>query len=164
MTNEPQILANVMDKTRAITKMYLKLLENTDWHQVFESNGKQLNSVFWLTAHLPVTENFLLLKCTGGEAMKVPFARQFGLGSVPPKPEECPPKDEVLSYFKEVHDKAIAHVASLDPAVLDQPNPSGFEFAGENSIRSIIIHAIRHEGTHAGHLGWLCKLSGIKTI
>ncbi len=164
MTSEATILSNVMDKTRQLTGLYLNLLQNTDLHRVFELDTIKLNSAFWIMAHLCVTENFLLLRSTGGELVKIPWARQFGLGSVPLSREECPSFDEVSAVFKDIHQKAILHIASLDNSFLDETNATGFEFAGEKTVRSVIVHAIRHEGTHAGHLGWLCKLQGIKTI
>ena len=164
MSNEPQILANVLNKTRDITKLYLKLLDKTDWHKMYEVNGTKLNTVFWLAAHISITQNYLALRCTGGEKITLPYARQFGMGSTPSAAEECPPKDEMLNNFNMIHEKSIAHIASLDPAYLDEPNPTGFEFLGENNVRSMIVHAIRHENMHSGHLGWLCKLNGIKTI
>ncbi len=164
MKTESAILANVMDKTRALTNMYFSLLKDADLYKEFEVDGKKLNTAFWLMAHLPVTQNFLLLRSTGGDFVKIPWARQFGLGSAPSAIEDCPPLHEVKDVFKQVHEKSIAHIAQLDDAILDQDGSTGFEFAGEKTIRSLVIHAIRHEGTHAGHLGWLCKLHGIKTI
>jgi hypothetical protein len=164
MNNEPYVLAHVMDKTRELTGLYLNLLANTDLYQSFEMNGKPVNSVFWIMAHLPVTQNFLMLRSTGAEHVKIPWARQFGLGSVPVAKEECPPLDEVKDVMKKVHDLSLAHVRQIDPEQLELPNTSGFEFMGVKSIRDVIIHAIRHEGTHAGHLGWLCKCYGIKTV
>jgi len=164
MNNESAILAHVMNKTRELTGIYLNILKGVDVHKTFMQGDKSLNSVFWIMAHLPVTENFLLLRSTGGEHVKIPWARQFGLGSVPIAKEDCPPLDEVKAVFEDVHTKSIRHIAGLDTSFLDQTNTTGFEFFGENSVRSVIIHAIRHEGTHAGHLGWLCKLHGLKTI
>jgi hypothetical protein len=164
MATEPQILSDVMDKTRQLTAYYMNFLKQTDLHKVFEIEGKRLNSAFWIMAHLAVTENFLLLRSTGGDHVKIPWARQFGLGSVPPAPGDCPPIDEVNQLLQQIHEKSLKHIASLDPEILDQENSTGFTFDGDKSIRSAVVHAIRHEGSHAGHLGWLCKLNGIKTL
>ena len=163
-TTEWSVMARVMQKTRDITLMYFKLLRNTDLQRTFEINGIKLNSPFWIMAHLAVTENFLLNRSTGGPVIKIPWARQFGMGSEHSLPEACPPLDEVLETLATVHKSAMDHVASLSDDLLDQPNTSGFEFLGEKTYRSVMEHAIRHEGTHSGHLGWLCKLNGIKTI
>lgn len=164
MNIESSTLAGVMDKTRQITLLYLDKLKETDLHHVFEINGNRLNSAFWIMAHLPVTQNYLMLRATGGEHVKIPWARQFGQGSTPPIPSEFPSLDEVKGVMKEVHEKSLAHVRGLAPGILEQPNLAGFEFPGVKTVRDVIVHAIRHEGTHAGHLGWLCKLHGIKTV
>ena len=161
---ETQTLVETLELTRDLTKYYLKNLEGKDIHKVFEIEGIQLNSIIWLIAHITVSENWLLLVCTGAEHVKIPWARQFGLGSEIPKKEDCPPFDEVLTYFNQVHKEAIAHVSRLTDEDLEKPTANGIDFGGEDSIRAIIKHAIRHEGTHAGHLGWLCKLFGVKTI
>lgn len=162
--SESLVLANVMDKTREITELYLNLLKDSDIHKVFEADGKPLNSAIWIMAHLPVTQNFLMLRSTGAEHVKIPWARLVGLGSNPPEKDQYPPVDEIRSVMQEVHLKSLNHVKGLSPEQLELPNTSGFNFMGIHSFRDVIIHCIRHEGTHAGHLGWLCKLQGIKTI
>ncbi len=164
MSTEAAILSHVMDKSRQLTNIFLDLIKDVDPYRVFESGGSKLNSVFWIMAHLAVTKNFLLLRCTGGELVKIPWARQFGLGSVPSAKEDCPPIEEVKGFLSDVHRKSVLHIASLNDSYLDEVNATGFEFAGEKSVRSIIIHAIRHENLHGGHLSWLCKLHGIKTL
>lgn len=164
MTNECEVLAHVVDKTRQLSLLYLGKLKDCDPYRTYQAEGVTLNSILWLKAHLAVTENWLLLRSTGGPSVKIPWARQFGLGSAIPAKEEYPPLDEVNAIFNEVHAASVAHVSSLPEEMLGQINTTGFEFAGENTIRSVIVHGIRHEGTHAGHLGWLCKLNGIKTI
>jgi uncharacterized damage-inducible protein DinB len=104
------------------------------------------------------------LRSTGAEHVKIPWARLVGLGSTPPEKDQYPPLDEIRSVMNEVHAKSLAHVRTLDADQLNQPNTSGFNFMGIHTFRDVIIHTIRHEGTHTGHLGWLCKLQGIKTI
>ena len=64
----------------------------------------------------------------------------------------------------EVHRQAIAHVATLGEDALSAPNPTGLPLGGAGQVRDVIMHAIRHEGSHIGHLGWLCKLHGIPTV
>lgn len=61
-----------------------------------------------------------------------------------------------------MHAKAIEHVRTLDDVALSAPNPTGLPFGPQ--IRDVITHAIRHESSHTGHLGWLCKLHGVKTM
>ena len=161
---ETQTLVETLELSRDLTRYYLSNLKEQDVYKVFEIEGKQLNSIIWLVAHITVSENWLLLVCTGGEHVKIPWARQFGLGSEVPKKEDCPPFEEILSYFKQVHKKSIAYISQLTDDDLNQPTTNGIDFGGEDSVRAIIKHAIRHECAHAGHLGWLCKLFGVKTI
>jgi len=161
---ETQTLVEMLELSRDLTKFYLSKLKDKDIHKTFEVEGIQLNSILWLMAHITVSENWLLLVCTGGDRVKIPWARQFGLGSEIPKKEDCPPFEEVLDYFYQVHKKATTYISQLTDEDLGKPTTNGINFGGEDSVRAIIKHAIRHEGTHTGHLGWLCKLYGIKTI
>ncbi len=161
---ETQTLVETLELSRELTNFYLKKLEGQDVYKSFEIEGKQLNSILWLVAHMTVSENWLLLVCTGGEHVKIPWARQFGLGSEIPAKEDYPPVDEIMNTFYEVHKKAMAYVSTLTDEDLSQPTTNGITFGGEDSKRAIIKHAVRHECSHAGHLGWLCKLFGVETI
>jgi uncharacterized damage-inducible protein DinB len=164
MKKEAQVLADMMDSTRQLSFYYWNKLQEKDIYKTFECNGAVLNNAFWVMAHLAVTENFLLLRSTGGEMIKFSWAKQFGLGAALPLKEECPPLQEMIDTLNFVHQKSLLHLSQLSDEDLEKPTITGVKFGGEDSIRSIIMHAIRHEGTHAGHLGWLCKLHGIKTI
>jgi len=161
---ETEVLVEMLESSRELTNSYLKKLENEDVYKVFTVEGKQLNSVLWLMAHVAVSENWLLLVSTGGERVKIPWARQFGLGSEIPNKEDYPSVTEIREVFDLVHQTAMTHICQLSDKDLSKPTATGTTFGGEDSIRSIIKHAIRHESIHAGHLGWLCKLFGIKLI
>lgn len=161
---EVQTLIETIEFTRDLTKYYLHKLKGIDNHKVFEVEGKRLNSVLWIIAHMAVSENFLLLICTGGERVKIPWARQFGLGSEIPKKKDCPPMEEVLLTLNEVHQQAIKHLNTLSDEQLSTPTTKELSFIGDNTIKNVIKHHIRHEGSHNGQLGWLCKLFDIKTI
>lgn len=161
---ESKILANLLNNARDLTRWYLSKLKEVDVYKSFEVNDKQFNSVIWEIAHLAVTENYLILRSTGGEKISIPWARQFGLGSGIPSKDECPPYEEIWNTFKEIHEKSIAHIKSLSDDDLNKPTLTGATFGGEDTFRSIIMHCARHESVHTGHLGWLCKLHGVKTI
>ena len=161
---ETQTLVEILESTRNLTKYYLSKLKGKDEHKVFEVEGKQLNNILWIIAHITVSENWLLLVCTGGEKVKIPWARQFGMGSSIPQKELSPPFKEILQSFKEVHETAVHHISQLKEEELDNVTTNGTALGGEDSIRSIIKHAVRHEGIHAGQLSWLCKLHEVETI
>lgn len=165
MTNS-ELLAIAVDDARKYSLFYLNKLikNNADLGKTFEVEGKTLNNAIFIAGHLAVTENYLCLRCTGGEIVRFGWAKLFALGAPVPKVEECPPLEEILATMSAVHDKSLSHIRSLSDSDLENINVGGFKFATDESNRSVILHAVRHESSHAGHLGWLCKLHGIKTI
>jgi len=163
MPSEIEVLAHMMERTRQFTLSYFDRLKDQDLHRKFVCEGKELNTAYWIIAHLAVTENGLLLMATGGPFEKFSWAKHFSVGGKGLPEEECPPFETVLDTFHGVHAKAIAHLRSLPDAALEGPNPTNMTILGP-TLRDVITHAIRHEGSHIGHLGWLCKLYGIKTV
>jgi len=163
MPTEAAVLAHTMRKTREYTRFYLNKLQGQDLHRRFICEGKELNSAYWLIAHIAVTQNGLLLMATGGPFEKFSWAKHFGRGGAGLPPEQCPPLEEVMAIFDRIHDTATTHVAALPDEALEGPNVTGIAMIG-TSVRDVIIHAIRHEGLHTGHLSWLCKLYGIGTM
>ncbi len=162
---EANILADSFESVRSLTRWYISKLKDADMHKVFEADGKKLNSAYWVTAHLTWSEQFLLLQAIGGNPLNIPWLEQFRIGSkMPDDKNGLPPVKQVLDAWKEIHAAAMAHVRSLPDELLGKDNPAGFGFGGDNSYRMMIQHAIRHEAMHTGHLSWLCKLYGLKTI
>ena len=66
MKTEAQVLAHMLGRTREYTLFYLRGLKDVDVHRRFVCEGKELNTVFWLVAHLATSENGLFLRATGG--------------------------------------------------------------------------------------------------
>lgn len=163
MKTEAALLTHVMDRSRQNTLRYLDYLPDVDPHRMFVCEGKSLNTLFWLSAHLATTENGLLLLATGGPFEKFSWAKHFGPGSTGLPPEQCPPYAEVRATFDAVHQRAMAHLPTLDDAALERPNLTGFTRFGP-LMRDVITQAIRHESYHAGQIGWLCKLYGKTTF
>jgi len=162
---EAEILADTYENVRILTKWYLSKMKDVDMQKVFEVDGKKFNSAYWITAHLTWSEQFLLLLALGGKPLDIPWLDQFRIGAkFPDDKNGLPPIKQILDAWKEIHVAAMAHVRSLPDEVLNKDNPSGFGFGDDKSYRMMIHHAIRHESIHAGHLSWLCKLYGIKTV
>lgn len=131
----------------------------------FAVEDKKLNSAYWILAHLIWAENFLLIQALGGKAFEYDWLPKFAIGVPCPEPGgNLPEVKQLLDIWKEVHPAAMQHVRSLSDDVLATDNPMGMGFGGDNSYRMMIQHAIRHEAMHTGHLSWLCKLYGIKTV
>ncbi len=163
MKTEAKVLSHMMDRTRQYNRWYLSGLKDVDPHREFVCEGVKLNTLFWLVAHLAVSENGLLLRATGGPFEKFSWAKHFSVGSKGLPKEECPPYTEVWATFKAVHEKTMAHLPTITDEALEQPNITGLPLIGTN-VRDVITHAIRHEGLHTGHITWLCKLNGINTM
>ncbi len=162
MTTEAQVLSHMMDRTRDWTRYYLNGLKGQDPHRRFVCEGKGLNTMFWLVAHITLTENGLLLATTGGDFEKFWWAKHFTLNAAGLPPEECPPFAEIMEAFTAVHAKVMVHLPTLSLEQMNAPNPTKLNIG--TTIRDVITHAIRHEGGHSGQLAWLCKLYGIKMI
>lgn len=160
---EAQVLAHIIERTRQYTRSYLDRLKEVDVHRRFTCEGKELNSAYWTVGHLAVTQNGLLLMATGGPFEKFSWAKHYGRGGTGLPAGQCPPFGEVMETFDLVHARAVAHVSSLTREALDGPNVTGIAAIG-NTVRDVVVHGIRHEGLHTGHLSWLCKLHGIATM
>ena len=139
-------------------------LKEVDMTKSFEYDGKEFNSAYWIVAHIAWAENMLLLRGTGGKRVRLPWLKSFEIGSKYEHTSEMPPIKEIIEGMKLIHETAKTHLKTLSVDDLDKPNTLDFEFMGDKTIRMIIQHAARHEASHAGHLGWLCKMHGVKTF
>lgn len=163
MHPESRFLAHSMDRAREWTLFYFDRLKDQDLHRRFVCEGRELNSAYWLIAHLTASENGLLLFATGGPFEKFSWAKHFSIGGAGLPPDQCPPFDEVWGMFNAVHARAMAHIPTLSEEALASPNRTKLPAIGPRT-HDVITHAARHESSHTGHLGWLCKLYGIRTI
>ena len=111
-----------------------------------------------------MSENFLANYLTYGPATKEDWFRHFAMGGDNKVTDEYPDFKEVLNSFRQIHDSTIGHIHDLTDDDLAKPTKKEFNVAGIVTVRDAIIHAIRHESIHTGHLGWLCKLHGVKSV
>ncbi len=159
--------AEQIQGVRDLSMTYLKLLENADWYVPFEVNGVQLNSISWIVAHLSASQNFLQNYCIGKQMLKIPWARQFGMGSTPSSREETPSQEELMETLDRVLQNTVKNVSEIDPTTYGLPNPAGFKaplFGKELTIEDMIFHGIWHESHHSGQLASWAKSLGIATI
>jgi uncharacterized damage-inducible protein DinB len=161
---EAQTWIYMLQKTREQTLGYLTKLSEENLHQPFQLEGCRINSIFWISAHLAVSANFLLLHTTGAERVKLPWARAYGLGGNGLPENEAPPIAEVLEALNEIQKRAESFIGPMTDTDFAKPTVTGTNFGGEDSLRSIISHHIRHENAHAGQLGLICKALGKPTI
>lgn len=161
---EAHFLADMMRHAHDITQSHIRKLESVDLHKRFNVEGKELNSAYWLFAHMTVSQNWLILRGTNGPFQKFSWAKLFNLGTKPPPIEDCPPFEEVKSKLEEIQRLSLEHVSALDENALGSPHNAMMQLPGSNTMREIIKFQVRHESMHNGQLSWLCKLHGIKTL
>lgn len=159
-----KILLNTFQETRNLSNFYFNKLKDTDINRTFEANGVPLNSARWIMAHLTWAEHSLILEALGAEKISVDWFRKVSFGTPLCKTEELPPIESILNTMKTVHDAVNSFVPLFTDEALEEKNMLGLKFGPNESKRFMLIHAIRHEGTHAGQLSWLCKINNIKTI
>ena len=160
---QANLLADTYEMAFGLVRFYTGNLKEADPNKQWDVNGHALNSIAWINSHLCWSENFLLLKAIGGASPAIDWFEHYSFGSDGSLHDAKVDMKSILSDRKIVHEAAMSHLRSLSDEDLDKDNLIGISFGSGKSVRNIIQHAIRHEGTHAGHLGWLCKINGVKT-
>lgn len=158
-------ILEMLQSARALTNFYITKLKDVDHDKVFICEGKKLNSVNWIIAHLCWTDEFLLVQSTKNELqLKKDWFEEFGLGSNPEAVKTKLSYDEYVQLLNSNREQIINYVKTLLDEQLEEDNILQMSMGGSKALKNILYHAIRHEGTHAGHLGWLCKLHGLETV
>ena len=160
--SESQILADVYEKVRNLSKMFIKSIDQIDIHKQLEINGVKFNSAYWLIAHLAWTEHSLIVYGVGGQDMKLEWLEEYGFGTDPENVITKPPLEDVLKQLDDINAKAMEIIKGLSDEQLEEDNHLDFTIAGSKSKRNLIIHSIRHEPMHIGQLSWILKSNGIK--
>ena len=148
--HDANLLADAFEGAYGMTRFYTSKLKEADPFKEWEVNGHKLNSLAWLTAHLCWAEDTLLLKATGGERFECKWLKHYNIGSDGSIHDPNITFKELLDTRKAIHEKTMNHLRTLTNEDLDKENAFGFEFFGSKTIRSIIHHAIRHEGWAGG--------------
>ena len=159
---ESEILADVYEKVRSLSKMFIGGLKDIDTEKRLEIDNIKFNSAYWIVAHLVWTEHFLIIQGVGGEDMKIDWLNEYGFGSDPEKVKTKPPFEEILKKLDEVHIKAVEIITGLSDKQLEEDNFIDTNFGGLKAKRNVITHAIRHEPMHIGQISWILKSNGIK--
>lgn len=163
MTNV-QLLAETFEMAHGLVKYYNSQLKEADAYKEWEINGQKLNSLIWINAHLCWSEHLLVLQALGIKAEVPDWLNHYRLGSDGSFHDTTISLKQVLDERKKIHQLAMAAIQALSDENLAEDNALGMQFGEEKSKQIVLQHAIRHEATHAGHLGWLCKINGVKTI
>src|SRR5665213_2052160 len=140
MQTELNTIREIIQRTRELANYYIHKTKNVDVKKRFEVNGKKLNSIYWLVAHLAWAENNLIIRSTGGPNPEVPWLKFFALGKPAEEGETNGPSyEEVLAGFEKVHKIAMEHLEKMDPALLDSPNKLDWEIMNSKTMRATLI-------------------------
>jgi uncharacterized damage-inducible protein DinB len=162
--SESQILWDVFEDVRGLTKFYLMRAAEVDPHRVFHGEDKSLNTLYWLMGHIVWAEHYLLVECLSGKRMDIPWIEKFDNGLEDTRAAGLPSVEAIRETTDRVHEQAKENVLGLDADGLEEDNHAGIQFRTGKSKRTIIHHAIRHEPCHAGQIGWLLKMAGVETV
>lgn len=161
-------LRNMVDATRQLVHFALKKMEGRseeDMKKRFEFEGRKMNSIYWIVAHMAWAENNLIIRSLGGPNPELPWLKHFALGKPAEEGESCGvPYSEIYAGFKKVHQIAMETLNNLNPEELNSDNLLNWEILGGKTKRNTIMHHVRHENNHTGQLSWLVNLHGEKTI
>jgi hypothetical protein len=160
---ESHVLSEVFNSTRGLTKYFISQLDKDKLENRHKLDTVELNSAYWIISHLVWAEYTLALRSLNGPVLDIPWINHYRIGSEGTLLDDRPAFGELMAIFDQVHDLAQEHIRSLTTEQLDEVIT--LENIGwEATVRRTIHHAIRHEGSHIGHLSWICKLDGIKTM
>jgi len=163
-STECNILADTFESVRSLTKRFLSMVDESQINDTPILNGIELNSPYWITAHLAWAESFLIYNALGGDTKKYDWLNEYGFGTKPANIKTRPPYTEVMQVFDEVHINSMAHLRGLDDSFLNVKNKFGMTFSGKDDNRIVVHHAIRHEPMHVGQLTWFMKSRGLPTV
>jgi hypothetical protein len=164
MRCKTETLVETIEEVRNLTLFYLSKLNGTDLYKEFEVNGQHMNSAAWTVAHLAWAEEFLVLRAITGEPTKLQWTDHFRIGSSRPPLNVYPPFEEILNAFQEIHLRAMDVLTRMEDEDLEKVNQINLKFQKGETLKVCLLHHIRHEASHAGHLSWLCKMHGVKTV
>ncbi len=163
MVSESQIISQILHHTRRLTRWYLSLIPDDAFLKRIEVEGQQINSPYWIAAHLIWAEATIAGEI-GGPTLGAKW-RKFRIGSKEVDAQADWPSLEILkSEFMAVHKAVGTFLSTLPDQHLDLIYPDKAFHKIFKTNREALYHLIRHEAYHAGQLGLLCKVCGIKTI
>jgi hypothetical protein len=161
---EQEILADIYANVRRFTRNQLHQLKEVDLTLRPVINGKTFNSVYWIAAHLAWTEDYLLHRALTGKSSAIEWLHDYRQTSKPEDATRFPSYNEILHTLDELHAIALHNIKSMSTTDMEKINNVQDDYLGQTIKRQIIYNAIQHEPMHCGHLSWLMKVHGLKTI
>ncbi|MCB0669301.1 MAG: DinB family protein [Saprospiraceae bacterium] len=160
---QENIIADILDNTRRLTRWYFSLLEEDMIFYQFTLNENDVNSAYWIAGHLSWAQ-YVVLRALDPQVRDIPWIHEFALGTPSVDPTHGPEFTEVWDAFNNLHRQTIQLIRRFPTSQLDQDFPDENMHFVFQSNRMAFYHLIRHEGYHSGQLGLICKGAGVQTI
>ena len=152
-------LLDIFTETRNLTFYFLNKLSDGQKEAEPLVNGITLNSAHWNMAHIAWAEYFLIHQAFGINEIKSDWFDLVKIGSPKCKATDLPALTEVLETLAHVHQHTILFLKEVQDNQLEEDNLIDLTISGNKSKGMMLIHAIRHEGIHAGQIDWLAKIT-----
>lgn len=147
----------------------LELLKATPKEQWFVMPNDLPTHIAWQVGHLTVSQYGLLMFRIRGrepedlEIIPGTFRKAYTRSSKPnPDAVKQPSADELLQRMHQIHERALAELENVDPAVLletvDMP------YAAYPTKLGAILFCPMHEQIHAGQIGLLRRALGLESV
>jgi len=163
---------NIMDLVAAqiqASRTYtLNLLAQTPHDLWYDRPSGCPTHIGWQVGHLAMAEFRLGIayfrEPTVDDLVVMPeeFLACFRAGTAPLGDHAFPAPEALLDRLAQVHDHVLATLPSIDPATLNQPTRMKHRIA--KTGLDILTWIARHESLHAGQIGLLRRLLGLKAV
>lgn len=162
MSSRNDLLCDVIDNQRRLTKWYLKKIPVELLDKRVQAGDVMLNSPLWVVAHLVWTDFGIGMLPLGYKGSPPPWVQQVAYGSSGELGPDFPDMETVMEAFNDTHEKKLDFIRSLDNDTLEAAY--AHQLLGFKSNYYALLHLARHEGVHCGGLATLCKIHHIKTV
>ncbi len=147
----------------------VRLLDQTDQKYWFAQPQEGVTHIAWQVGHLAMAQYRLALERIRGsraedEALiSASFLKLFGKESIPdPNPGVYPQPAEIRTVFDRVHEQTLAELPQLSVDELELPPLKPHSLF--NTKRESLLWTANHEMVHAGQIGLLRRLIGLKSL
>jgi hypothetical protein len=158
-----QDLTAAIEQIRFSRSYTAELLSDVPIDRWFEMPPGAPTHIAWQVGHLAGAQYWLALARVRGARpadevlISTPFRQPFGRGTVPVADRAAyPPAGEIHAVFDRVHERLLAELPGLDPALLNEPCERPHRIANTR-LRSL-WWCSQHELIHAGQIGLLRRL------
>lgn len=144
--------------THQVVRMNLEGITHEESLRGPEPAGNCLN---WVVGHLVAIYGHVLPLLGQEPALDPPEVARYDRGSAPlTDPAEALPLERLLDAWDEASRRFDAGLAGLAPEALDRPAPFSPGNEPDETVRSLLVTVVYHQGYHSGQTGILRRTTG----